>query len=249
MQITSEISYFFRTLWRKTIDFAVPLTCPYCDKIIDSRQILCDECYDKICFITGVKCYRCGCPLSTDESDEKLLCGSCLEKRPVYDQARSAFIYDSFSRNAILRLKYSDRTDLRRFFVHFMLKAGYELFDKTDIITPIPLHWRRKLKRKYNQADILGELLAKKLGKPYHSYLLKRKRNTIAQEHKTAKDRLQNVKGAFQINKPDLVKGKTILIIDDVLTTGATVNACAKELKKSGAKTVYVLTIAMAIKE
>lgn len=249
MQITSKIYRFFQLIWHQLIDFAIPLTCPYCDKIIDSKQILCDECYEKIRFIHGTKCYRCGRPLPLEETDEKILCGTCLEKRPIYDQARSVFIYDDFSRKAILRLKYSDRTDFRRFFVHFMLKAGTDLFEKTDMITPVPLHWKRKLKRMYNQADVLGELIAYKLNKPYHSRLLIRQKNTIAQERKTAKERLQNVKEAFSINKPELVHGKTILIIDDVLTTGATVNACAKELKEQGAKAVYVLTIAMAIRE
>lgn len=251
MRITREIYCFFQSIFQKAIDFAIPLTCPYCGNIIDSQQVLCNECFQKIQFISGNKCYRCGRPLPTFEvnTNEKMLCGACLEKRPVYDQARSVFIYDSFSREAILRLKYSDRTDLRRFFVHFMLKAGKELFVKTDIITPVPLHWHRKLKRMYNQADVLGELLAQKLNKPYHSYLLARQKNTHSQEHKSAQERLKNVQGAFRVNKPELVKNKTILIIDDVFTTGATVSACAKELKKYGAKAVYVLTIAQVIHE
>ena len=125
-----------------------------------------------------------------------------------------------------------------------MIKAGADLFEKTDIIIPVPLHWRRKLKRMYNQADVLGELLAKKLNKSYRSNLLIRRKNTHTQENKTLQERLKNVRNAFQINKHLVIEGKSILIIDDVLTTGATMNACAKELKKNGAKAVYVLTIA-----
>lgn len=246
MQITRRTYCFFKSIFQKTIDFLVPLTCPYCGKIISSKQVLCDECFKQIHFISGTKCYRCGCPLPYNDSvsDAKVLCGACLKKRPVYDQARSVFIYDCFSRNAILKFKYGDRTDLRKFFVHFMIKAGADLFEKTDIIIPVPLHWRRKLKRMYNQADVLGELLAKKLNKSYCSNLLIRRKNTHTQENKTLQERLKNVRNAFQINKHLVIEGKSILIIDDVLTTGATMNACAKELKKNGAKAVYVLTIA-----
>lgn len=247
MKNTSYFIQFLKKSSSRLIDFIFPPQCPYCDKVIDRSQILCDDCFRQIHFITGSVCYRCGRPLLTSETNEKLLCAKCLKKRKDYDMARSVFFYDSFSRFAILKLKNADRTDLRWFFVHYMIHAGHDLFDKTDMIVPVPIYWRRKIKRKYNQAAVLAELLAKKIKKPYSESVLVKIRHTHSQEKKSGAERIKNVKDAFDVAKPDLIHGKTILIIDDVLTTGATAESCAKALKKHGAKAVYVLTIAMSV--
>ena len=247
MKITSRLKKILQKSIHDFFDFIFPPQCPYCDKIINRQQILCDECFQKIHFITGSICYRCGRPLPASDTNEKLLCAKCLKKRKAYDMARSVFFYEPFSRFAILKLKNADRTDLRWFFVHFMLHAGRDLFDKTDIIIPVPLYWYRKAKRKYNQSAVLGELLAKKINKQYSESTLIKIRNTHSQEKKSGKERIKNVKDAFDVRKPNLIYGKTVLLIDDVLTTGATAESCAKTLKKHGAKAVYVLTIALSV--
>ncbi|MBR4931454.1 MAG: ComF family protein [Alphaproteobacteria bacterium] len=247
MKITSFFTQILKQTTQTICDFVFPPQCPYCEKTITREEMLCTECFKKIPFITGPKCYRCGCPLPFAESEEKLLCPKCLTSRSVYDLSRSVFEYDSFSRNAILKLKYADRTDLRHFFVEYMCRAGIDLFDKADIVLPVPLYWTRRLKRKYNQSAILAELIAKKMSLTYSPHILHRKRATKAQAGQTKQERLKNVHSAFSIRNADKIKGKHVLLIDDVLTTGATANACAKILKENGAKAVYVLTIAQAV--
>ncbi len=249
MKNTSRFIQFIQKSVLDLIDFIFPPQCPYCSEVIDRSQILCDKCFKQIQFIRGCKCYLCGRPLPLTDTNEKLLCPNCLEKRKIYDIARSVFIYDSFSRYAILKLKNADRMDLRHFFVHYMLIAGQDIIEKSDLIVPIPLHWRRRLKRKYNQAGILAELLAKKTGKPYKPSLLIRNRHTPSQGRKTHKERKQNVNNAFEINIKENIKDLSILLIDDVLTTGATAEACAKVLKRNGAKAVYILTIAQVVRD
>lgn len=249
MQNTSSFIRFIKKHLFEAIDFVFPPQCPYCNQIIHRSQIMCDDCFKQIHFITGSKCHRCGRPLPLTDSEEKLLCPNCLAKRKIYDLSRSAFVYDSFSRNAILKLKHADRTDLRHFFVQYMIRAGADLFEKTDLIIPVPLHWKRRLTRKYNQSSVLAELLAKKIKKPYSTTVLTRQRFTHSQASKNNQKRKENVKNAFCINPNYDIKGLSVLLIDDVLTTGATAEACAKILKQNGAKAVYVLTIAQVIQD
>ena len=248
MKITREITTFVSSVFKNMVDFVFPSTCPCCDKTIESHQLFCDKCFHQITFIKKPMCYRCGQPLLLEKSKGNILCPECLKKRPLYDIARAAFIYDSVSKASILKLKYTDRMEYAYPLVELLYQAGSDLFSKTDIIMPVPMHWRRRLKRKYNQADLLGRLLAKKTHIPYSSKNLIRSRHTEVQENKTLSERNRNVKDAFCIKKEQEIQSKTILLIDDVFTTGATVSNCAKTLKKAGAKAVYVLTVAKTLK-
>ncbi len=250
MKITREIKFFILSIWQTGIDFIFPQKCPNCDKQIDATQLFCEKCFHQISFIKPPICHRCGLPLSCENyhPNDKILCPDCLKKRPTYDLARAVFVYDSFSKTSILKLKYADKMEYALPFTELMQQAGRDLFEKTDIIMPVPMHWRRKLKRKYNQADLLGNALAKKVKIPYMSNVLVRSRHTETQENKSFQERNRNVKDAFTITQVNKVKNKHILLIDDVFTTGATVNNCAKALKKAGAKAVYVLTIAKVVK-
>ena len=250
MKNTSHFKKILKNCIKNISDYFFPPQCPYCDKIISADQFLCDECYHKITFIYEPKCYRCSIPLPVGaEPGEKILCPECLQKRPAYDLARSVFVYNHFSRNIILKFKYHDRTDLRHILVHYLLQAGSDLFEKTDIVIPVPMFWMRRLKRQYNQAALLAELIAQKIHKEYSNSVLYRLHHTETQTQKTAKERHKNMKDAFEVKNADRIQNKHILLIDDVLTTGATAESCAAILKKNGAKAVYVLTIARSLKE
>jgi len=248
MKITREIRFFLSSIVQNVLDFIFPSTCPCCDKTIESNNLFCDTCFHQITFIKKPMCYRCGQPLPIEITNKKVLCSDCLKKRPLFDLARAVFIYDYVSKDCILKLKYADRMEYAYPLVELLHQAGGELFEKTDIIMPVPMHWRRKLLRKYNQADLLGRLLAKKEHLLYSSNNLLRARYTQVQENKTISERNKNVKDAFCVKYPEKIKNKSILLVDDVLTTGATVNNCAKALKKEGAKAVYVLTVAKTLK-
>lgn len=249
MKFTRKIIFFISETGQNIFDFVFPRVCPCCEKTTDKNKIFCDNCFSKITFIQGTICHRCGRKLSLLPSTEKILCTKCLKKRPSYDMARAVFQYSSYSKNSILKFKYGGKIEYAHFFANLMEQAGKDLFKETDLIMPVPMHWKRKLLRGYNQAGILAHLLSKKTNIPYDEKTLIRFKHTQKQENKTLEERNKNVKNAFFVTKPEKIKNKTVLLIDDVFTTGATVNNCAKTLKKAGALAVFVLTIAHTTKD
>ena len=248
MKITRKFRLFISASVQNLIDFVFPNVCPCCNKSIENYKIFCTACFSKIKFIQGTICYRCGKKLNTNLTEEKTLCANCLKKRPIYDKARSVFEYNLPSKNMILKFKYTGKIEYVYPFVKLMQQAGKDLFKETDVIMPVPMHWKRRLTRGYNQAGLLAQELAKQIKCPYDDTTLTRFKHTKKQENKSLEERNKNVKDAFKITDTNKVKNKTILLIDDVLTTGATVNNCTKTLKKAGAKAVFVLTIAHTTK-
>ncbi len=238
---------FFDTIFNKILDFILPPLCPICKTKVLSHHGLCSDCFSKIHFISRPYCEICGKPFEFDIPEDHL-CGSCCKKIPLFTKARSAFLYDSFSAKLILPFKHSDHLELTPLLIKFLYRAGLDLFDETDLIIGVPLHRFRYMKRKYNQADVLAKSLAEKVRKPYYSGILIRTRSTASQGHMKSDERKRNVAGAFGIKNAHLIKGKNVLIIDDVFTTGATLNECTKVLKKNGAKNVFVLTLARVVK-
>ena len=171
-------------------------------------------------------------------------CKYCTASKPKFAAARSACVYDGNTRKIAVRFKFRDGTYLAPHIASFMLNAGRELLYKTDVITAVPLHYNRQLKRKYNQASLLAKHLAKQTKIAYEPFLLKRIKSTKQQTKLNKKQRTENVEDAFQASDDFNYRGKTIMIVDDVMTTGATINECAKALKQKGAKKVYALTFA-----
>jgi ComF family protein len=161
--------------------------------------------------------------------------------------ARSAFIYDAPICGLVLRLKYSSEADVARMFAPFVLDAyGKDFAERVDIIIPVPLTPKRQRSRGYNQALLLAKGLSKEIGIAVGEPLI-RVRETVAQKEMTIAERQENLKGAFRVEDKKAVKGKNVLLIDDVLTTGTTASECAKVLKKAGAREVFVLTIATTL--
>jgi ComF family protein len=175
-----------------------------------------------------------------------LACPKCLKRKPRFDRHISVMRYGEVARSIILPLKHGDKTQPAKFIARLMLARGRDLVDTCDIIMPVPIHFRRLLKRKYNQAGLIANFIGKWSKKPVSHCNLKRVKATDSQGHKNAKERARNVRGAFKALKPSLVKGKKILLVDDVFTTGATLSECARELKRAGAAKVYCLTMAKA---
>ncbi len=182
-------------------------------------------------------------------ASDQFSCVSCLTTPPPYDLGRSAFTYSGLGRDLVLRLKHSDATYLPRSLEPWLNKAGQEFWPHADYLIPVPLHRWRLLKRQYNQATLLANCVSKRLNIPTLTNCLIRSRPTQSQGHKTIKDRLKNVKGAFGVKNPHLIKGKTVVLIDDVWTTGATLTACTDMLRTAGVARVYVLTLARVVKE
>jgi len=228
----------------KAVDFILPPLCLMCDEPVGGMATLCPECWKQIQFIAPPFCACCGASFEIPVS-EGTLCGACLNEAPHFESARAAMLYDDASRKLILGFKHNDRTYAAKALAVWMHRAGSEFLESIDALVPVPLHRWRLFHRRYNQSALLAQHIGEMAHKPVLPDALKRVRDTPPQGHLKRKERQENVKGAFAINSRhiDNVKDKTLVLIDDVMTTGATVNECSRVLLKAGAKQVYVLTL------
>ena len=227
------------------IDILLPPRCPSCGQPVEDVHKLCLDCWSQIRFISDPLCDCCGLPFEVDEQDTAL-CGPCLHELPHFDHHRSSFVYDDSSRSIILKFKHADRIDARPFLTDLLLAKVSPWQSQIDYVVPVPLHWTRLFKRRYNQAALLAQALAKRIDKTYAPFALKRIKPTPPQGHMNITKRRKNVEKAFATGQD--VQGKTILLIDDVYTTGATLNACARILKEAGATKILCLTVARVVK-
>lgn len=234
---------------RRLIDSILPPLCLGCGEIVGPGGALCAACWPRFSFIAAPQCARCGTPFAEDLGPEAL-CAACLARAPRFRRARAALLYDDRSRRLILPFKHGDRTDMARTCGTWMARAGAELLAEADLVAPVPLHWRRLFTRRYNQALLLARHLVQDQPVKLAPDLLLRHRWTGSQAGLAAKERRHNVREAFAIHPRwrDAVKGKAVLLIDDVLTTGATVEACARALQRAGARHVDVLTLARVVR-
>ena len=232
----------------RAVDFILPPLCPATGEMVDVLGMVDAGYWQKLNFIHAPLCKTCGAPFAFEAVD--MTCGHCLETPPIYNKNRSALVYDDHSRGIILRFKHGDQTHAVKAFMPWLRQAGAEILNTSDIMMPVPLHRMRLIKRRYNQADLIGREL--RTYYPHIEYIadgLKRVKNTVPQGHKRAKDRMKNVSKAFQINPDYNYKNKKILLIDDVYTTGATLNECAKTLHQAGAKEVNCLTLSKVVRD
>jgi ComF family protein len=236
---------FIKEVFLQIFNYLLPPTCLNCSAVVSQNGRLCAKCFSKINFIDGSVCDVCGAPFELEE-EEQTICAACLKKMPKYDKSRSAVVYDVFSKDMILNFKYKDRTEAAPYFADWLLRAGKVFFEneKIDFIVPVPLHRFRFWKRKFNQAALLSKMVAKKTGIKVNYDDLQRVKNTVPQAKLGRSQRKNNIKGAFRVRQKAKIKDMNILIVDDIMTTGATINECAIELKKAGANKIFVLTIA-----
>ncbi len=239
-----------RRIVRTVLDMFFPPLCMSCRKRVAEPHALCPACWSVIAFIAGAVCAKCGTPFEADPGGETL-CGPCHANPHSFDRARSLFKYDDASKGLILGLKHGDRLDHVPGLARWLGRTGTELLNSADVVVPVPLHRWKLWKRRYNQAALLAEQLACWSGKPHLPLLLERTRPTPSQgEMTSAKARRRNVLGAFKVPTKfrENLRGKKVLLVDDVFTTGATLDACARALKRAGAARVEVLTLARVVR-
>ena len=232
------------TYLRQAVDFILPPTCGLCREVVADDGALCPACWRSVSFIAKPWCACCGTPFAVATS-EGALCAICLTDPPLYSQARAALDYNDVSRDLIGRFKYSDQTNLLPTLTPWLLRAVRDLLP-VDVIMPVPLHRWRLLGRKYNQSALLAMAVGKELGIKAELLALQRWRATRPQVGMKRKQRLKNVRDAFVLRGD--VRGKTVLLVDDVLTTGATLDACSYTLLQAGASDVRVLTLARVVR-
>lgn len=241
-----------RSLGSALLGLVLPPTCIACGGITGASGGLCGPCWGKLSFISRPYCERTGAPFSHDPGGpfgEALLSAEALADPPAYDRARAAVTFDDVARGLVHKLKYADRLDLAAPMARLMLQAGAELAATAEIIVPVPLHPLRLWRRKFNQAAVLARHLAAATALPIDAGALVRRRRTPSQTALGRTARRANVAGAFAVPHAaaHCIEGRRVLLVDDVYTTGATLDACAQALRRAGASGIDALTFARVV--
>lgn len=232
---------------RLALDIALPTLCVSCREPVSGEGV-CAACWSKLSFIEKPYCERLGIPFVYDPGPG-LLSMEAIAAPPAYARARAAVRYDDVARSMIHALKYQDRTDLAPTMGRWMARAGSELLQQADALVPVPLHWKRSWSRRYNQSGELARIIGKAAHVPVLPDTLQRIRPTEQQFGLSKSERARNVQGAFAVPpaKKSAIHGRKIVLIDDVLTSGATADACARALLRAKAASVDVLVFARVV--
>jgi ComF family protein len=238
-----------RGLPQLALNAVLPPRCLACGTLVERAGALCGACWSEVAFLTPPHCACCGFPFEYDLGAQAL-CGACTRDPPPYQRARAVMRYNEASRQLILAFKHGDRTEGAPAFGAWLARAGTDLIAEADLIAPVPLHRWRLLSRRYNQAALLAHALGRETGLPVHTELLLRRRHTPSQGRLSVTARRRNVAGAFAVapRGTAVLAGRHVLLVDDVLTTGATVAACARALQRGGAAAVSVLVLARVVR-
>jgi ComF family protein len=230
------------------LDVALPSQCLSCREPVASHGGLCAVCWGKLSFISRPYCERLGIPFVYDPGPG-ILSMEAIADPPAYNRARAAVRYDETARMLVHAFKYGDRIDLAPSLGRWMANAGAELLRDADALIPVPLHWRRQWARRFNQSAALCQAISRASGVPVTCDILRRRRATRQQVGLNQAERDANVQGAFAVARSDrmAIHGKRLVLVDDVLTSGATVDNCARVLLRNGALSVDVLVFARVV--
>jgi ComF family protein len=229
------------------LDWLLPPHCPTCDARVAHQGLMCGPCFARVSFITAPMCDHCGVPFqSAQQGGADHLCPSCRDHPPLFRRARAALRYDQHGRGLILPFKHADRLELAPVLASLMIRAGSGLLAGADILIPVPLSRGRLFQRRYNQAAILALVISRLADVPAQADALIRIRRTAPLDDKSPDQRAREVAGSIGVRpgRESSIKGKSVLLIDDVMTSGATANACTETLLRAGAASVDVLLIA-----
>lgn len=228
-----------------------PPQCISCSAPVQSDFGLCADCWRETPFIAGLVCDQCGVPLPGQDSTERAQCDDCMTMARPWERGRAALMYAGNARNLVLALKHGDRMDLARPAAAWMVKAAGPILRPGMLVVPVPLHWTRLFRRRYNQAALLSRAIARSAGLEHCPDALVRKRSTGNQDGKTREARFANLVGAFTVPKAReaRVRDRDVLLVDDVMTSGATFAAASEALFSAGARSVSVLGLARVAKD
>ena len=239
-----------RSVLAACADLIVPPCCLVCRAPLGAHHLLCAPCWREVHFIRPPLCDVMGIPLPFDTGG-RMVSAAAAASAPAYDRARAVAHYSGAMRTLVHQFKYADRHDARALFGRWLAEAGRDLMAGVDLVAPVPLSRWRLLSRRFNQAAILAQELSRQTGLAVDLHLLQRSRSTSTQVGLTRDQRRRNLAGALRVprSRRASLTGRNVLLIDDVITTGATVEACARALKRAGAARVDVLALALVTSE
>jgi len=245
--IAGNLKGIFHETVQSALSFIFPPKCVICDEYLEEENSLgfCQSCLDELPWIKPPICPACGLPyLATPEAPDHL-CGDCTRNKYAFQWARASTIYRTKIRSVIHRFKFGNRPELARALVKtlFVNETVFRDVPQADSIVPVPLHRERLRRRGYNQALLLAKSLGNEINLPVECHNLRRIRKTIPQIGLGPSERKKNVRNAFRIKRPERVKGKKVFLVDDVYTTGNTLNECARTLREAGSESVFAVTI------
>lgn len=236
-------------LLRRLLHTVFPMQCRTCDHALDDDLVpfFCQRCWNDITPIRSPGCHRCAHPFPSPQTPRfGYLCGACRKHPPAYNLAWTPYAYQSPLKEAIGLLKYRGKTQLAPALARLIVEIT-PAPPNVDVMIAVPLHPDRLREREFNQALLLAYHLAKQWNLPVLTDVLKRTKPTPPQTSLTRRERLKNLRRCFAVATPSAIEGKTALLVDDVFTTGTTVNECAKTLRKAGAQAIYVQTLARMV--
>ena len=247
-ETAGEFKSWMRAIARLPARLLFPATCPGCRRLVAEPGTLCPACWPTLRFIERPWCEVMGTPFAYDMGDG-ILSADAIANPPPFARARAAVAYSGVARQMVHALKFADRPELAPWMARWMMRAGRELLEDADAVVPVPLHRARFLSRRFNQSAELARALCKLSGRRFCPDAVARIRATVSQVGLGAREREDNVRGAFRVprEREIEVRGRRVLVVDDVYTTGTTVSAVAKALKKAGAAKVDVLTFARVL--
>ena len=231
------------TALKAVLDFALPPRCAGCGAIVADVHSFCGDCWSQVEFLGESGCMTCGMPLEATDAE---LCGVCVAKPPRIERTRSAVAYDELSRSIAIRLKYGRKVALARTMARFMAPLVRPEHD--PVLVPVPLHRGRLWQRGFNQSLLVANEIARATGLRSEARLLRRTRPTPALKGMSIAQRRKTVAGAFAVDPAADLQGRTVVLVDDVLTTGSTAEACARALKRAGAARVELVSWARVVK-
>lgn len=225
------------------VNYIYPPRCPICDKILNPGEEICALCENKTVLICEPTCKKCGKPL---ENETQEYCADCVKKEHNFRQGKAVFLYKAGIKQSMYRFKYSNRREYARFYAKRAagIYGGWIVRKQIDVIVPVPMYEKKRRRRGYNQAEVFARALGREVGVPIDVKLVKRIRQTIPQKELNDKQRQNNLKNAFQLTE-NIVKYKEILLVDDIYTTGSTIDAVAETLLAGGARNIYYICISI----
>ena len=228
-----------------------PPRCLGCGDLVDSDFGLCATCWRDTPFIGGTTCAACGIPLQGPDDGHRIECDDCIATPRPWRDGRAALMYRDRARRIVLGLKHGDRADLVQSAADWMARAGADILQPGCVLVPVPLHWLRLARRRYNQSALLAQALARRTGLIACPDLLQRVRRTPSQDGRTATQRAENLTGAIRVHprRAEMARGASVVLVDDVMTSGATLSACTDACIAAGANRVDVLVLARVGKD